>query len=153
MVDVENVSRYPGGGERKMATGAKGRVLARYALFQIPDLILLGLGLAAAVHWWSLPVVAAYALFALWIVKDIVMFPLLRVAYQTDGSSVADRLDGALGVVTQSLDPAGYVSVASELWSAEVPFESATVAVGSTVRVVGIRGLTLLVEVHSSDEE
>ena len=136
-----------------MASGAKGRVLTRYALFQIPDLILLGLGLAAAVHWWSLPVVAAYALFGLWIVKDITMFPLLRVAYQTDGSSVADRLDGAIGVVTQSLDPAGYVSVASELWSAEAPFESATVAVGSTVRVVGIRGLTLLVEVHSSDEE
>ncbi len=136
-----------------MAMSADRRVLARYTLFQIPDLILMGLGLAAAVHWWKLPVVAAYALFGLWIVKDIAMFPLLRVAYQTDGSSVADRLDGALGVVTRPLNPTGYVSVASELWSAEVSIESAPVAVGSTVRVVSIRGLTLLVEVNHSDEE
>jgi membrane protein implicated in regulation of membrane protease activity len=136
-----------------MAWGAKGRVLARYTLFQIPDLILLGLGLAAAVRWWQLPVVSAYVLLGLWIVKDIVLFPLLRVAYQTDGSSVADRLDGALGVVTQSLDPTGYVTVGSESWSAEVPTEGDTIAVGSTVRIVGIRGLTLLVEEHSSDEK
>ena len=136
-----------------MALGAKGRGLARYTLFQIPDLILLGLGLAAAVRWWELSVFTAYALFGLWIVKDIAMFPLLRVAYQTDGSSVADRLDGALGVVTRPLNPTGYVSVASELWSAEVSIESAPVAVGSTVRVVSIRGLTLLVEVNHSDEE
>jgi len=136
-----------------MTAGAKGRVLARYALFQIPDLILLGLGLAAAMRWWNLPAPAAYALLGLWIVKDIVMFPLLRVAYETGGSSVADRLDGALGVVTRPLDPTGYVSVASELWSAEVSAEDAPAAVGSTVRIVGIRGLTLLVEVHLPDEE
>ena len=136
-----------------MPLGATGRGLARYALFQIPDLILLGLGLVAAVRWWELPVFAAYTLFGLWIVKDIVMYPLLRVAYQTGGSSVADRLGDAIGVVTRPLDPTGYVSVASELWIAEVPSESAPVAVGSRVRVVDIRGLTLLVEVHSSDEE
>jgi membrane protein implicated in regulation of membrane protease activity len=136
-----------------MASGSNGRVLARYALFQIPDLILLGLGLAAAVRWWELPLAAAYALFGLWVVKDIVMFPILRVAYQTGGSSAADRLDGALGVVTQSLDPTGYVSVASELWSAEATSASAAIAVGSIVRIVEIRGLTLLVEEHSSDEK
>jgi membrane-bound ClpP family serine protease len=136
-----------------MALGAKGRALARYTLFQIPDLILLGLALAAAVRWWELSVFVAYVLFGLWIVKDIAMFPILRVAYQTDGASAADRLDGALGVVTRPLDPTGYVSVASELWSAEVPIESAPVAAGSSVRVVGIRGLTLLVEADRSDEE
>jgi membrane-bound ClpP family serine protease len=136
-----------------MAWSAEGRVLARYTLFQIPDLILLGLGLAAAVRWWEFPVVSAYVLLGLWIVKDIVLFPLLRVAYQTDGSSVADRLNGTLGVVTQSLDPTGYVMVGSERWSAEVPIEGSTVAVGSTVRIVGIRGLTLLVEEHSADKK
>ena len=136
-----------------MAMSAERRVLARYTLFQIPDLILMGLGLAAAVHWWKLPVVAAYALFGLWIVKDIVMFPILRAAYQTDGRSAADRLDGAHGVVTQVLNPTGYVTVASELWRAEVSIDRATVAIGSTVRIVGIRGLTLLVEVDRSDEE
>jgi membrane-bound ClpP family serine protease len=135
-----------------MASGVKVRALTRYVLFQIPDLILLGLGLAAAVRWWELSVAAAYFLFGLWIVKDIVMFPILRVAYETGGTSVADRLDGALGVVTQSLDPTGYVNVASELWSAEAPAESAAIPVGATVRIVEIRGLTLLVEEQASDE-
>jgi membrane-bound ClpP family serine protease len=135
-----------------MASGAKVSALVRYGLFQIPDLILLGLGLVAAVRWWELSVAAAYVLFGLWIVKDIVMFPVLRKAYETGGTSMADRLDGALGVVTQSLDPTGYVNVASELWSAEAPAESAAIPVGATVRIVEIRGLTLLVEEQASDE-
>ena len=49
-----------------MTAGSGGRAIARYTLFQIPDLILLSLGLAAAVRWWNLSVLAAYGLVALW---------------------------------------------------------------------------------------
>lgn len=130
-----------------MATSSRW-VLARYALFQVPDLILLGIGLAAAAHWWGLPTTAAYWIFGLWVVKDIALYPILRVAY--DPSPATDRLTGARGVATQLLDPDGYVVVGSERWIAEVP-EGARVPEGAAVRVVGVRGLRLLVEPMSPD--
>ncbi len=120
--------------------------MVRYTLFQIPDLVLLGLGVAAAVRWWDLPVLAAYGLVAVWIVKDILMYPVLRVAYEAGGSSGVDGIHGALGVVTQPLVPSGYVRLGSELWKAELVCGSGTVSVGSAIRVVELRGLTLIVE-------
>ena len=73
-----------------MTVESKNRTIVRYTLFQIPDLILLGLGVAAAVRWWDLPVFAAYGLVVAWVVKDVVMYPMLRVAYEAGGSSGMD---------------------------------------------------------------
>ncbi len=129
-----------------MTAGSGGRAIARYTLFQIPDLILLSLGLAAAVRWWGLPVLAAYGLVALWITKDVVMYPILRVAYEPGGSSGVFEIHGALGVVVQPLVPSGYVRLGSELWKAELVTGSGAVSVGSAIRVVEVRGLTLVVE-------
>jgi membrane protein implicated in regulation of membrane protease activity len=129
-----------------MTAGSRSRTITRYTLFQIPDLILLSLGLAAAVRWWGLPVLAAYGLVAFWIAKDVIMYPILRVAYESGGSSGVDGIHGALGVVTQPLVPSGYVRLGSELWKAELAPGGETVPVGSAIRVVEVRGLTLVVE-------
>ena len=136
-----------------MIAGSTSRTIVRYALFQIPVLILLSLGLAAAVRWWNLPILAAYGLVALWIVKDIVMYPFVRVAYESGGTSGVDGIHGALGVVTQPLVPSGYVRLGSERWKAELAGGSGAVLVGSEIRVVEIRGLTLVVEPVTSAEE
>jgi membrane-bound ClpP family serine protease len=135
-----------------MIAGSRSRTVVRYTLFQIPVLILLSLGLAAAVRWWNLPVLAAYAVVALWVVKDAIMYPILRVAYESGGSSGVDGIRGALGVVTQPLAPSGYVRLGSELWKAELVGGSETVSVGSAIRVVEVRGLTLVVEPATSAE-
>jgi membrane protein implicated in regulation of membrane protease activity len=122
-------------------------VALRYALFQIPGVILLGLGLAASVRWWGLSIPHAWLIVGLWVAKDIVMFPFIKTAYESSSdSSSVDRLGGAIGVARQALNPSGYVSVGAELWNAELAPESAPVAVGSAVRVLEVRGLTLLVE-------
>jgi membrane-bound ClpP family serine protease len=81
------------------------------------------------------------------------MFPILRVAYESGGSSGVDRIHGALGVVTQPLVPSGYVRLGSELWKAELVSGSGTVSVGSAIRVVELRSLTLVVEPVTSAEE
>jgi membrane protein implicated in regulation of membrane protease activity len=135
-----------------MRVGFKGRTLLRYTLFQIPDLILLSLGLAAAVRWWNLPVLVAYGLVGLWIVKDVVMFPILRVAYESDSSSGVEGIYGALGVVTEPLVPAGYVKLGSERWKAELVAGGGAAPEGSEIRVVEVRGLTLVVELVTSAE-
>ncbi|MGE4608590.1 MAG: NfeD family protein [Myxococcota bacterium] len=121
------------------------RVLIRYTLFQIPDLILLGLALAIAVQWWDIPSALAYTLFGLWLLKDILLFPVMRVAY-AQGGPANDRLTGALGIAREALDPTGYVMVGSELWRAELTVGAESVSAGTEVRVVKIQGLTLLVE-------
>jgi membrane protein implicated in regulation of membrane protease activity len=135
-----------------MSARFRRRTLLRYTLFQIPDLILLSLGLAAAVRWWGLPVLAAYGLAAVWIAKDIILFPVLRIAYEPDASSNVDGMHGALGVVTQPLVPVGYVKLGSELWKAELVSGSGSLSAGSTIRVVEVRGLTLIVEPVSPDQ-
>jgi membrane protein implicated in regulation of membrane protease activity len=126
--------------------------MVRYTLFQIPDLVLLGLGVAAAVRWWDLPVLAAYGLVVVWIAKDVLMYPVLRVAYEAGSSSGLDGIHGALGVVTQPLVPSGYVRLGSERWKAELVCGSGVVPVGSAIRVVESRGLTLIVEPLTSTE-
>ena len=136
-----------------MIAGSRHRTIIRYTLFQIPDLILLSLGLAAAVRWWDLSVLVAYGLVALWIAKDVIMYPIVRVAYESGGSSGVDGILGALGVVAQPFAPSGYVKLGSELWKAELVPGAETVAVGSAIRVVEVRGLTLVVEPVSSVEQ
>ena len=135
-----------------MTAKSRSRTIARYTLFQIPDLILLGLGLAAAVRWWNLPVFAAYGLLAAWVAKDVMMYPILRVAYEGGGSSGVEAIHGALGVVTEPLVPSGYVRLGSERWKAELVSGSEAVTVGSAIRVVELRGLTLIVEPVTSAE-
>jgi len=135
-----------------MSAKSRSRTLVRYTLFQIPGLILLGLALAAVVRWWDFPVFAAYGLVAVWIAKDVIMYPILRIAYEAGGTSGVDAIHGALGVVTQALVPAGYVRLGSERWKAELASGSQAVSVGSAIRVVELRGLTLIVEPVSSAE-
>lgn len=129
-----------------MTARSRNRTIVRYTLFQIPDLILLGLGVAAAVRWWNLPVFAGYGLLAAWVAKDVMMYPILRIAYEGGGSSGVEAIHGALGVVTEPLVPSGYVRLGSERWKAELVCGSGPVSLGSAIRVVELRGLTLIVE-------
>ncbi|MCH8890940.1 MAG: NfeD family protein [Myxococcales bacterium] len=135
-----------------MTARSRSRTLVRYTLFQIPGLILLGLGVAAAVRWWNLSVFIAYGVVVVWIAKDVIMYPILRVAYEAGDSSGVEGIHGAFGVVTQPLVPSGYVKLGSERWKAELVCGDGTVSVGSAIRVVELRGLTLIVEPVTSAE-
>ena len=60
----------------------------------------------------------------------------------------ADRLIGAEGVVTQTIDnlsAQGQVSVLGESWSARVQGEDASLPVGSKVKVLRIEGVKVIV--------
>jgi membrane protein implicated in regulation of membrane protease activity len=127
-------------------------VIGKYVLLQIPGWILVGGLLALGVRWWGLSHRLALALFALWLLKDAVLFPFLRVAYEPGGGGGADALIGARGVASQSLDPRGYVRVGAELWRAEVTDGARPIPRGGGVRVRQVRGLTLLVEPEAGEE-
>ncbi len=127
------------------------QVFVRYVLFQIPDLILLGLALAIAMRWWDLSQPVALTLFGLWLLKDVLMFPVMRVAYE-QGTSASDRLAGAVGFAREEINPSGYVMVGSELWNAELAPGAEPVPAGSGVRIVELQGLTLLVETAAAPD-
>jgi membrane protein implicated in regulation of membrane protease activity len=118
--------------------------LLRYWLFQLPGaLVVTGL-LVLLVHWWDLSPRLAAAFLAIWVLKDLALYPFVRKAYEPRSGGGADALVGALATARDRLDPEGYVRVGHELWRARV--RGGPVEQGRSVRVVEVRGLTLLVE-------
>jgi membrane-bound ClpP family serine protease len=119
--------------------------LSKYILLQVP-----GWMLAVLVLWFlrrgiGLPGWVAIGLFVLWLVKDIVMYPLLRTAYESGVKTGVDQLIGACGVAQDELSPRGYVRVRGELWQAEARPNDQPIPAGSTVKVLGAEGMTLIV--------
>ena len=131
--------------ETKLAERASlAIVLLRYLAFQLPGAAFVAALLVVSVRWWGLDETLATLVFVAWIVKDAVMFPFVRVAYEPRSHGGAQALPGRSAVAEEGLSPAGYVRVGSELWRAELTRGSA--GPGETVRILAVHGLTLLVE-------
>ncbi len=126
----------------------------KYLLFQLPGVGLAIVVLAGLTQIWELPVAAAILLFALWVAKDLALFPFLKVAYEPSGTSVSgpDSVLGNTGIAQQDLDPEGYVKIGSELWRACAAKKTVVIANGAPVRVVRMRNLTVVVEATHGDD-
>jgi membrane-bound serine protease (ClpP class) len=67
--------------------------------------------------------------------------------------SGVERMIGAPGLVTQALDPLGYVRVQGHIWRATLSEGTVSwLAVDAPVRVLEVRGLTLVVKPAREDE-
>ncbi|MFQ5801609.1 MAG: NfeD family protein [Candidatus Methylomirabilales bacterium] len=120
--------------------------LGKYLLLQIPGWALAAVGLSLLRRWVDLPLWAAVGLFLLWVIKDLILFPFIRQAYESNGKGGTKRLIGARGIAEERLAPSGYVRVAGELWQAEIVQSDEPIPKGSPVRVRAVRGLTLLIQ-------
>jgi len=120
------------------------QVVMRYALFQIPGLVLLILILILVRRWVDFPPWFFWGSVFIWIVKDAVLFPFVWRAYDWSRSKDVHSLVGTEGIVEERLAPLGYIRVHGELWHAEAM--KGAVDKGQDVRIIDIRGLTLLVE-------
>lgn len=120
----------------------------KYLLFQVPGWVLAVLVLLVLIIWIDLPIGIAVGLFVLWVVKDLVFYPLLRIAYQSGPKTVVEQLVGLKGVAREHLDPDGYVRVRGELWRAEAENGKYPIEAGSTVRVLAVKGMTLIVAIE-----
>ena len=118
-------------------------VFWRYWLLQVPGWVILAAVLAGAHRYFSLSLSAAAGVFALWLVKDLALYPLLARHYAVRDGEAHERLVGSRAVAEQSLSPRGYVSLRGELWLAEAadgPIDS-----GEEVLVESVDGLKLRV--------
>jgi len=119
------------------------RTFVRYLVFQIPEWALVGLLLFAIHHYTDAPVwllLTAGVGFAL---KDILLYPWLRHAYEKVGSDPGEHLVGRRGVAIEEVAPEGWVRVHAELWRAE---SSHPIPAGTAIRVRDLRGHVLVVE-------
>ena len=123
---------------------ARMSTLLRYALFQIPGIAGVALLAYALWRWVGLPAEVAIAAVALWVAKDVALYPLLRRAHEVtpEGAAV---LIGRRGIARRRLAPNGTVSFGVELWRAEIAPAAEPIDAGAAVRVVAVRGLTLIV--------
>ncbi len=126
-------------------------VFLRYLLFQLPSWALVTVLLVALALSDVLPLWLALAVPAALIVKDLVVFPRVRIAYEPSVEHGGGDLLGALARVDTPLCPEGYVRVGPERWQARLIEPADRVAIGDVVRVRAIDHLTLVVEPEASD--
>jgi membrane protein implicated in regulation of membrane protease activity len=137
---------------RRLPKKHRWRVIKRFALFQIPDMAILGLILVVLGAWVDLPSLLIWGLVSLWVLKDVFLFPLVWRAYDQIRPGDPQSLIGVEGVAEERLAPSGYVRVHGELWHAEVKKEATPVEPGEKVTIQGAKGLTLLVQVAQEIE-
>lgn len=120
------------------------RTAGKYALCQVPGVLLAGGVLFALVIWSDFPAWLAWFLLGLWVLKDAALFPFLWPSYSAESPPMP--MVGRIGEVREALDPSGYVRIGEEYWRAEIVPGSAPFQRGERVRVREQRGLTLVVE-------
>jgi membrane protein implicated in regulation of membrane protease activity len=141
MVDMKNFKRF-----KALPRESKRRIVLRYALFQIPDMLILILILLLLQWWMDLPLWLYGCIGGLWLVKDILIFPFIWNAYEQSRPGETRSLIGMEGVAEERIAPSGYIRVGGELWQSEVMGKKAPIEKGETVLVKGAYGLTLLVQ-------
>jgi membrane-bound ClpP family serine protease len=133
-----------------MRRASTRRVFLRYLAFEAPSWVLLAAVLGVLMPVWDLSLGLAALVLGLWILKDLALFPILRIAYEpAGGSGGAENLIGAVGIVSADLDPEGWIQIGPERWRARVAREQAPLPAGASVRVTAVEGLLLRVEPES----
>ncbi|MDJ0849535.1 MAG: NfeD family protein [Myxococcota bacterium] len=125
-------------------------VFVRYLGFQIPGTFVAAMVLLLLLHWEHISTGLAWVLFGFWVLKDVCMFPFVRVGYEKGGGAHgASALLGQTGTVQRESLGYGYqgwVRVGPELWRARLGTEGDPVPTGGRVRVQAVEGLVLVVE-------
>ena len=115
----------------------------RYWLLQLPGWAFWGVVLYAVHRWVGLPGRWAWLLLGGVILKDAILFPFLRHAYEDERHNRIAQLDGARGMVKTTIAPEGYVMIYGELWRARS--RNGILGEGTEIVVSGHDGMVLQV--------
>lgn len=117
----------------------------KYLLLQIPGWLATATVVTVLWHWQLLPPWLALLCFFAWLIKDLILYPLLRHAYEDGVKTGSAALVGARGVAQGELNPSGYVRIRGELWRAVAIAADHAVAPGAEVEVVNAERMTVFV--------
>src|SRR5918911_5643092 len=90
----------------------------RYLLFQIPGLCMAAMVLLVLRQNQIISFFGAAICFAAWVLKDWILYPWLRNAYEVSSQTGSKALIGCKGVAESPLAPEGFARVRGELWRA-----------------------------------
>lgn len=142
-------SGAPEGGHRdphaESSTLGNVKPLGRYVLLQLPGWGAAAMVLYAIWRWVEIPLGVAVGLFALFVVKDVLLYPMSRRALLSPAQAGAEALVGRQGVAVDRLAPRGKVRLGAEVWMAESVSAQDVIPSGSSVQVDSVRGLTVRV--------
>ena len=126
------------------------KVYIRYALLNLLGLVVL-VGLLLIIRFYiPLPGWVMAVMVAIWVLKDMALFPLVWRAYDWDRPGISRIMTGAVGVVKKPLVPGGFVLINGELWKAKNMGSEKVVERGTPVRVMKRIGLTVHVMAHDA---
>jgi len=128
-------------------TGWSRRAVVTYFLIQLPGMLLVGLGLVVIHVHLQLPVWAAWLIFFIWVVKDIILFFFLWPAYDNQSRDVYS-LVGQRATALTDINPQGRVRLHGQTWPARADGASPAIPAGTPVEVVGREGLVLAVQIR-----
>lgn len=117
-----------------------------YLVVQLPGWTLAAVVIAIVSRWTSLPVWMGVAVFGLWVVKDLLLYPAMRRFYRPEPAE--RRIVGQRGTAVTPIGPRGFVRVQGELWQAR---SDQPISQGATIVVRDVEGLTLLVTCSHRD--
>jgi membrane protein implicated in regulation of membrane protease activity len=124
----------------------------KYLLFQIPGWIIAATVLTALVHWEFLTKGIAVLCFFGWLLKDLLLYPFFRRAYEP-GVTGSARLVGSKGIAEGDLTPKGYIRVRGELWRAVASPADHVLRSGTEVEIIGAERMEVFVRALDSPLE
>lgn len=117
----------------------------KYLLLQIPGWAITGTILLGLWDWQLITSTLALIGFCAWLLKDLILYPFLKPAYEGGAKTGSAALVGARGVAEGELNPHGHIRVRGELWRADAVPAGQKVAAGATVEIVNAEGMKLYV--------
>ena len=123
----------------------------RYLLFQIPGWCMAALVLLLVGHYRMISFLGALICFGAWMLKDLLLYPWLRSAYEISTRTGSKTLIGYKGVAESLLAPDGLIRVRGELWRAVAIPRDVVIQTGIAVEIIDANGMTVFVRPLSDD--
>jgi membrane protein implicated in regulation of membrane protease activity len=129
------------------------KILLRYFLLQLPGIFFIAALIILLYVIKAVSFKVIWIVLAVWVIKDIVLYPLVWRSYDLSPNPGKASMIGQRGVALEAINPTGYVLVKGESWSARLKNKKSVIRKDDPVYVSDVQGLTLVVRPLTPEEK
>jgi membrane-bound serine protease (ClpP class) len=129
------------------------KILLRYFLLQLPGIFFIAALIILLYLIKAVSFKVIWIVLAVWIIKDIVLYPLIWKSYDLSPNPGKASMIGQRGVALEAINPTGYVLVNGESWSARLKNKKSVIRKNDPIYVSDVQGLTLIVRPLTQEEK
>lgn len=129
------------------------KILLRYFLLQLPGIFFIAALIILLYLIKAVSFKVIWIVLAVWVIKDILLYPLVWKSYDLSPNPGKASMIGQLGVALEAINPTGYVLVKGESWSARLKNKKSVIRKNEPVYVSDVQGLTLIVRPLTPEEK